>query len=40
MHVRAGTRLNALDGFDAAWPAGIAHDHADAQIWTDEASSS
>jgi hypothetical protein len=29
-------RLLALDRFDESWPAGIVHDHPDAEIWTDE----
>ncbi|HEV7641157.1 MAG TPA: 6-phosphogluconolactonase [Gaiellaceae bacterium] len=32
----AVARLLALDGFDPSWPASIAHDHRDAQIWMDK----
>jgi glucosamine-6-phosphate deaminase len=32
----ATTRLLALDGFDAQWPASIVHVHDDAEIWVDE----
>jgi hypothetical protein len=26
----------ALDRFGESWPAGVVHDHTDAEIWTDE----
>ncbi|HEX4679576.1 MAG TPA: 6-phosphogluconolactonase [Gaiellaceae bacterium] len=32
----AAARLLELDGFDPSWPASIAHDHPDAQIWIDK----
>jgi glucosamine-6-phosphate deaminase len=35
---RAAERLLALDAFDPAWPASVVHDHADAEIWLDEAA--
>jgi glucosamine-6-phosphate deaminase len=34
----AAARILALDAFDPAWPVSIVHEHADAEIWVDEAA--